>query len=138
MAGRLSVVPVDAWANAGTGGGATPSTFRALPTRHRPRAASVDWSLVLKTSALGVRVAVQGGCRGDLRGGGAKLKKCCMDAFWQGNFVQSICGIRENADGGNDLGASPSGDIARFVRAKLPVFMAERVLLEAGIVELDD
>jgi hypothetical protein len=53
MAGLLSVVPVDAWRNEGTGGGATPFTFRVLRTGDIAGAASVDWSVVGMPGALG-------------------------------------------------------------------------------------
>jgi hypothetical protein len=43
-----------------------------------------------------------------------------------------------NAEAAIDIDARPSDAIALAVRAKCPVFMAERVLREAGIVELDD
>ncbi len=53
MAGVLSVVPVDAWRNEGTGSGATPFTFRVLRSGDIAGAASVDWSVVGMPGALG-------------------------------------------------------------------------------------
>lgn len=53
MAGVLSVVPVDAWRNEGTGGGATAFTFRVLRRGDIAGAASVDWSVVGMPGALG-------------------------------------------------------------------------------------
>ena len=46
--------------------------------------------------------------------------------------------LDRDADAIIDIDARPSDAIALAVRAKCPVFMAERVLREAGIVELDD
>ncbi len=53
MAGVLSVVPVDAWRNEGTGSGVTPFTFRVLRNGDIAGAASVDWSVVGMPGALG-------------------------------------------------------------------------------------
>ena len=53
MTGVLSVVPVDAWRNEGTGGGATPFTFRVLRSGDIAGAASVDWSVIGMPGALG-------------------------------------------------------------------------------------
>lgn len=69
---------------------------------------------------------------------GAEIQEVVIDDIWQGTFFARIRVRPANADAIIDIDARPSDAIALAVRAKCPVFMAERVLREAGIVELDD
>ena len=69
---------------------------------------------------------------------GAEIQEIVIDDIWQGTFFARIRVKPSNSDTVIDIDARPSDAIALAVRAKCPVFMAERVLREAGIVELDD
>lgn len=57
MAGVLSVVPVDAWRNEGTGAAATPFTFRVLRSGDIAGTASAGWSVIGMSGWLGVWAA---------------------------------------------------------------------------------
>jgi len=69
---------------------------------------------------------------------GAEIQEIVIDDIWQGTFFARIRVKPANAEAVIDIDARPSDAIALAVRTKCPVFMAERVLREAGIVELDD
>ena len=69
---------------------------------------------------------------------GAEVQEIVIDDIWQGTFFARIRVKPANTETIIDIDARPSDAIALAVRTKCPVFMAERVLREAGIVELDD
>lgn len=69
---------------------------------------------------------------------GADIEKVVVDDIWQGTFYARILIRQRETNTVIELDSRPSDAIALAVRAKTPVFMAERVLREAGVVELDD